>query len=1100
MKKDVYEPARYAHTRLALTRHAVTRHAPTRAIISAVAAAAMLAAGLALTATPAVAAGAVPPVVLWGGTTTATSPAAGPSAPGGAWTQLSSGFGHTCGLAGGKAYCWGLNDQGQLGTGSTANSDAPVAVATETPSDGTDQPAIPPVSALSPGATLVQIAAGWKHTCALDNGGRAYCWGSNTHLQLGADTPSSSTLPVAVPEAQNSPPTTTVTWIAITAGGAHNCALDSAGAVWCWGDNSAGQLGAASPPTSSSTPVKATNVPKLLSIGAGEAHTCGRTGVGQVYCWGRNNSGQLGNNSTSSSAIPVPVSSGAIGTGKVVNLSVGGNHACALTTGSVAAVVCWGEGSAGQLGDGNTTDTSVPIAVVATAIPAGYATVSVSAGFQSSCAVDETGWVYCWGTLASTTSSTPTAIDRSGILAGLQATGVSAGPMSYGWTALVAGAPTAPTAPGAPPAPTLIRGNGELTIAWGAAAANRSRITVYTATLTPSGKSCSPGTELTCTITGLTNGTAYTATVRATNIVGTGPASPTATGTPATIPNAPTAVRATRGNAAVAVTWSAPGFHGGDKVTSYEVTSTPDSRTCTTTAPTGSTVPTCTLSGLTNGTSYTFTVTATNGIGPGPESVASAAVIPAAVPGTPTGATATRGNGELSVVWTAPASTGGSAITTYAATASPGGKTCTLKPAAATTNDGAALSCTIKGLANGTAYTVAVTATNIAGVGLASTPAAATTPATVPAPPSAITIKRGDGALVVNWTAPKDTGGSPLTGYTVTASPGGTTCSTTTAVTCTLEGLTNGTPYTISVSAVSAVGAGTASSTASAVTPATKPEAPENVAVLRGNGAVRVSWTAPTEDGGAKITSYTATAAPGNKACTSKKDLTCTITGLTNGTAITITVLATNAIGAGTPSDETAEVVPAAVPESPTAVLVIRGNGSAKVTWTVPVKDGGSPVTAYVATASPGGKTCRSADPQCWIAGLRNGTAYTVTVVAVNAAGAGLPSATSRRVLPGVAPSVVTKLRAKVPRAKLAVITWSAPARTGGLRTVYDYRVAVDRYGGTYTTWRSSSSSGSARWLAFGGWRKGSVYRIEVRARNGVGVSAISRVAVRMSR
>jgi hypothetical protein len=173
---------------------------------------------------------------------------------------------------------------------------------------------------------------------------------------------------------------------------------------------------------------------------------------------------------------------------------------------------------------------------------------------------------------------------------------------------------------------------------------------------------------------------------------------------------------ATPGNASASVTWHAAASNG-HTITGYTVTSAPDGKTCTTA---GSL--TCTVNSLTNGTSYTFTVTATSSAGTGPASPPSAAVVPATVPGAPTGVAGTPGDETALVSWMAPASSGGKAITGYTVTSVPGGKTCTTS---------GALSCSVFGLTNGTAYTFSATATNPVGTGPASTASLSVTPMTV---------------------------------------------------------------------------------------------------------------------------------------------------------------------------------------------------------------------------------------------------------------------------------------------------------------------------------------------------------------------------------
>jgi predicted RNA-binding protein with TRAM domain len=220
---------------------------------------------------------------------------------------------------------------------------------------------------------------------------------------------------------------------------------------------------------------------------------------------------------------------------------------------------------------------------------------------------------------------------------------------------------------------------------------------------------------------------------------------------------------------------------------------------------------TCTLSGLTNGDSYTFTVEATNAVGTGAASSFSNAVTPATVPGAPSGASATPGNATATVTWTAPASDGGSPVTAYTVVAADsttpfnGGETCTW-----TTGP---LTCTLSGLTNGDSYTFTVTATNVVGSGAASSPSNAVTPATVPGAPSILTVTPGNGTITITWAAPSSDGGSPVTAYTVVAGDvttpfnGGEVCTWTTGpLTCTLTGLTNGDTYIVGLSATNEAG------------------------------------------------------------------------------------------------------------------------------------------------------------------------------------------------------------------------------------------------------------------------------------------------------
>jgi DNA-binding beta-propeller fold protein YncE len=192
----------------------------------------------------------------------------------------------------------------------------------------------------------------------------------------------------------------------------------------------------------------------------------------------------------------------------------------------------------------------------------------------------------------------------------------------------------------------------------------------------------------------------------------------------------------------------------------------------------------------------------------------------AAVPGSPTGVTASAGDGSARVTWAAPSDDGGAAITGYTATAQPGGRSCTW-----TSGD---LTCEITGLANGTTYAITVTATTLAGTSAPSS-AASVTPGRAPGAPISVKATAGLSRATVTWRAPADTGGG-IAGYTATASPGGRTCTTTGALTCTVTGLLNTKAYTFTVTARSASGTSAASARSASVRPYRKLGMPRPVA------------------------------------------------------------------------------------------------------------------------------------------------------------------------------------------------------------------------------------------------------------------------------
>ncbi|WP_418063738.1 fibronectin type III domain-containing protein [Pimelobacter simplex] len=480
-------------------------------------------------------------------------------------------------------------------------------------------------------------------------------------------------------------------------------------------------------------------------------------------------------------------------------------------------------------------------------------------------------------------------------------------------------------------------------------------------------------------------------------------------------PGAPTGVTATPLDRAAKVSFTPPVSDGGSPITSYTVSASPGtaSATCS-----GSP---CTVEDLDNGTAYTFTVRATTDNGDSAESEPSAPVTPATKPGAPTGVAAQPGDGEAQVSFTAPVSDGGAAITSYTVAASPGtaSATCPGSP------------CTVEGLDNGTAYTFTVRATNGAGQSDPSASSAAVTPSGLPLVPTAVSASPQDGAARVSFTPPLDDGGATITSYTVSASPG-TASATCPSSPCTVEDLDNGTAYTFTVRATNANGDSAESDPSAAVTPVAVPGAPTHVAAEPGDGDADVFFTAPGKDGGSTITSYTVTAAPGDATATCPGS-PCRVEGLTNGTAYTFTVHASNDQGDSAESDPSAAVMPTGVPGAPTGVSAKPGDRRLVVSFTAP-GDGGSPITAYTVTVQPGGTTTTCAASPCTVGGLTNGKAYTVTVRATNAQGDSPVSAPSTAATP-VAPAAPVRWYrdplTKAERQKLAPVP-AHPARTRG--------------------------------------------------------------------
>ncbi len=379
------------------------------------------------------------------------------------------------------------------------------------------------------------------------------------------------------------------------------------------------------------------------------------------------------------------------------------------------------------------------------------------------------------------------------------------------------------------------------------------------------------------------------------------------------------------------------------------------------------------------------------------------------VPSAPTGVTVVRGNGQVSVGWTAPSSNGGSALLTYSVIPYVGASAGTAVTVAASST-----STSVTGLTNGTAYTFKVAATNAVGTGPQSAASSAVTPATTPSAPLGVSAVRGAGQATVSWSQPLSNGGDALTGYTVTPYVGttaGTPVTVTAGVTSTVvNGLVNGLPYTFTVLATNTVGSGPESGASNAVTPATVPGAPTGVLGLRGNQQVTVSWTAPADNGGSAVLSYTVTpydgATPLGAVTVSAPTTQAVVSGLVNGKPYTFVVVATNAVGSGGGATS-GPVTPATVPQPPSSVVAAIDVRAARLSWTAPTNTGGSPITGYTVTASPGGATASTTGATAVIVpGLTNGTPYTFVVVATNAVGSSAPSGPSNAVTPG--PSTVS--------------------------------------------------------------------------------------------
>ncbi len=677
----------------------------------------------------------------------------------------------------------------------------------------------------------------------------------------------------------------------------------------------------------------------------------------------------------------------------------------------------------------------------------------------------------------------------------------------------------------------------------------------------------------------------------------------------AQLPGAPTGVAGAGRASAVDLTWTAPTSNGGSLISGYRITPYINGVAQTATV-TEYPLASATIGGLTNGTAYTFTVAAINGVGTGPSSTASNPITPTAAqaPGAPTGVTGSPGDTRVTVAWTAPASDGGAPITGYRITPYVGAVAQSpIDVGAIPTNS------VVSGLTNGTPYTFTVAARNGVGLGPASTSSQPVTPA--PALSQYTNIVFADGfesGNLSNWTgATQGTGTTTVTplaarsggfgariatletqyGYFVKAldapatdsvstfwfrTGGGSRVATvaqardgasslvmwelsydgsrhgfyfypfrnsgSTELFTGVDTAPQGTWLKVQVEyKADAVGGGaqlyingqtqptwgvsgdyarTANlqrlqlwnegltnndfddvSVATLPPPGAQPPgAPTNVNGSPLDRAVSLTWSAPASNGGSPVTGYRITPYVGSAAqdpvLTGSPATSFTVAGLTDGVGYTFRVAAVNAAGTGPDSAPSAVVTPqpAPPPGPPTDVTATAGNATTSLRWSPPVSDGGSPLIGYRITPYIGGvaqtpiNTGNTATTYT-LTGLQNGTTYTFTVLAVNGSGPGPESVESNPVTPAPptvpgAPTGVTG----APRDSAVSLTWTAPAADGGA-AITSYRITPFIGANAQAPVNTGSA---ATGFTVTGLQNGTAYTFTVAATNSVGTGQAS--------
>jgi hypothetical protein len=584
-------------------------------------------------------------------------------------------------------------------------------------------------------------------------------------------------------------------------------------------------------------------------------------------------------------------------------------------------------------------------------------------------------------------------------------------------------------------------------------------------------------------ITGLTNGITYQVLIRAVNSVGNGYPSNMVVATPVTVPSNPIITGITPSNEQLTVYFTLPS-DGGSPVTSYQciVTLVPPVEGWYI-IQSGTTSP-ITITGLTNGITYSIVVQAINRIGEGSSIPANGT--PATVPGAPQITEITRGNGQLTVIFTPPSLTGGSPITGYQYSVNNGLNW--VSAGTIVSQDPPTESFTITGLTNGQLYPVVIRAVNIIGAGISSNTESGT-PATVPDAPRITRIIPGDQQLTVYF-APSFNGGSPITGYQYSTDNGVNfepQVDLPLYSPIIISGLTNGTVYQVIIRAVNDVGDGPHSNMVTKY-PVTVPGAPTILEIVPisdtlGNIGLLVSFSSPMLDGGSPILDYqySLDSGYGNSFVSAGLNSPFTIYGLTSDTTYQIAMRASNFVGSGANSNILPGTTTATVPNSPTINGIISGNQQLTVTFTPPLANGGSPITGYQCTATSTGLPIiqLGTTSPIIITGLTNGQLYSVVVQAGNQVGYGSNSNIVEGT-PATVPSAPT-ITGITPGTQELSVAFTPPTSTGG-SDIVDYQYSTDN-GVTYN-FQSVPSTVSP--ITITGLSDGTPYRVKIRAVNSV--------------
>ncbi|OLS18881.1 MAG: Amylopullulanase precursor [Candidatus Heimdallarchaeota archaeon LC_3] len=654
----------------------------------------------------------------------------------------------------------------------------------------------------------------------------------------------------------------------------------------------------------------------------------------------------------------------------------------------------------------------------------------------------------------------------------------------------------ATTVPDEPTGLTSSSGNEQVFLSWTAPANNGgSSISNYTIFqgITPGGATTNIGitTGTTYTATSLTNGQLYYFAVSATNSIDEGAKSSETSETPSTIPSTPSGLIATSGNSEISLSWTIPN-NGGNPISSYKIYRSLISGSGFSSIGTNTT-NSYIDSGLANGDTYYYKVSAINSNGEGAQS-SEASATPAAPPSAPQSMSAKYGNQNITLSWSAPASNNGANVTGYNIYRSTTSGSGFSKIDTSLTLNYIDLS-----LSNGQTYFYKVSANNSIGEGGFSNEASST-PSTIPDIPTGLFKTVENAQVNLTWIAPNN-GGSGITSYKIyrSSSTGGPySLIGTSSITLYVDnGLINGNEYFYVISALNINGEGLKSSEISAI-PVTTPGFPQSLTASSGNQQIGLTWTTPLLNGGSAITGYniyrSLSSGSGFTKIGTSMGLSYTDSnGLTNGVVYYYKVTANNTIGEGTYSNE-ASSVPSTIPEAPQSLSVVSGDNSAILSWSTPSSDGGSAITSYKiyrgdASGGPYTLISTSSLTNFTDTNVQNGDVYFWVVTAVNVKGEGTESA-EISTLVATTPGITTGLVAISGNNSIS-LSWDVPNSNGG-STITNYTIYKSATSGSGFTFLTTSVSTS---YVDNTALNGQAYYYKVTANNSIGEGGFSNEA-----